>query len=141
MNDKLLKVVDRFAGLRVGVIGEAMLDVYTEGDVSRICREAPVPVVTVSEERAVPGGAANTAANLVSLGARPRFLSVVGDDYEGELNEMRRVTKSGGWLIICNGDDEFQRALPDGELLRRGFEAFRHESPSGGIIYNYRLRV
>lgn len=66
---------------------------------------------------------------------------VVGDDYEGELNEMRRVTKSGGWLIICNGDDEFQRALPDGELLRRGFEAFRHESPSGGIIYNYRLRV
>ena len=66
---------------------------------------------------------------------------VVGDDYEGELAEMRRVTKSGGWLIICNGDDEFQRPRPDGELIRRGFEAFRHESSSGGIIYNYRLRV
>ena len=66
---------------------------------------------------------------------------VVGDDYEGELHEMRRVTKPGGWLIICNGDDEFQRAHPDGELIRRGFEAFRHESSSGGIIYNYLLRV
>ncbi len=66
---------------------------------------------------------------------------VVGDDYEGELNEMRRVAKPGGWLIICNGDDEFQRPRPDGELIRRGFEAFRHESSSGGIIYNYRLRV
>jgi len=66
---------------------------------------------------------------------------VVGDDYEGELAEMRRVLKPGGWLIICNGDDEFMRKGPDPELTNRGFEAFRHESPSGGIIYNYRLRV
>lgn len=94
MNNKLLKLVDRFAGRRVGVIGEAMLDVYTEGDVSRICREAPVPVVTVSEERAVPGGAANTAANLVSLGARPRFLSVVGDDYEARI--LMRALQAAG---------------------------------------------
>ena len=66
---------------------------------------------------------------------------VVGDDYERELAEMRRVTKPGGWLIICNGDDEFQRKRPDPELTRRGFETFCHESPSGGIIYNYRLHV
>ena len=66
---------------------------------------------------------------------------VVGDDYEGELGEMRRVTKPGGWLVICNGDDQFRRKRPDPELTRRGFEAFCHESPSGGIIYNYRLRV
>lgn len=66
---------------------------------------------------------------------------VVGDDYEGELGEMRRVLKPGGWIIICNGDDEFRRCGPDPELIGRGFEAFCHESPSGGIIYNYRLRV
>ena len=66
---------------------------------------------------------------------------VVGDDYEAELSEMRRVTKPGGWLVICNGDDEFKRTAPDPELTRRGFEPFCHESPSGGIIYNYRLRV
>ena len=94
MNDKLLKLVDRFDGLRVAVIGEAMLDVYTEGEVSRICREAPVPVVTVAEERAVPGGAANTAANLVSLGARTRFLSVVGNDHEAKI--LRRTLRAAG---------------------------------------------
>jgi len=66
---------------------------------------------------------------------------VVGDDYEGELREMRRVTRPGGWLVVCNGDDGFQRTRPDSELIRRGFEAFRHESPSGGVIFNYRLRV
>lgn len=66
---------------------------------------------------------------------------VVGDDYDAELGEMRRVTKPGGWLIICNGDDEFKRRSPDPMLISRGFESFRHESPSGGIIYNYRLRI
>lgn len=65
---------------------------------------------------------------------------VVGDDYENEIEEMLRVTKPGGWLIICNGDDEFIRTSPDKELMKRGFEAFRHESPSGGVIYNYRYQ-
>lgn len=66
---------------------------------------------------------------------------VVGDDYEAELHEMRRVTKPGGWLVICNGDDESKRKGPDPELTRRGFKAFCHESPSGGIIYNYHMRA
>ena len=66
---------------------------------------------------------------------------VVGDDYPGEIAEMERVTKSGGWLVICNGDDEFVRESPDGELLARGFEYFHHESIEGGIIYNYRKQV
>ncbi len=94
MNNDLLKLVDRFDGLRVAVIGEAMLDVYAEGDVSRICREAPVPVVNIAAERTVPGGAANTAANLASLGAQVSFLSVIGSDYEGKV--LRRALKSSG---------------------------------------------
>lgn len=66
---------------------------------------------------------------------------VVGDFYDEEIAEMARVTKNGGWLIICNGDDEFKRKAPDKELVDRGFEWFRHESIEGGIIYNYRKRV
>lgn len=66
---------------------------------------------------------------------------VVGDDYDKEIEEMVRVTKPGGWLIMCNGDDERKRASADAELVKRGFETFRHVSPSGGVIYNYRLRV
>ena len=66
---------------------------------------------------------------------------VIGDDYEGEITEITRITKNGGWLIICNGDDEFKREKPDPELTERGFEWFRHESIEGGIIYNYRKQV
>ena len=66
---------------------------------------------------------------------------VVGDDYGAELAEMRRVTRPGGRIVICNGDDGYRRKAPDPELIRRVFEPFRHESPSGGIIYNYRLQV
>lgn len=66
---------------------------------------------------------------------------VVGDSYDEEIMEMTRVTKNEGWIIICNGDDEFKRTAPDRELIDRGFEWFRHESIEGGIIYNYRKKV
>ncbi len=66
---------------------------------------------------------------------------VVGDSYEEEIAEMARITKCGGWLVICNGDDEFRRTMPNEELTSRGFEWFRHESVEGGTIYNYRKQV
>ncbi len=66
---------------------------------------------------------------------------VVGDHYEEEINEMIRVTKDGGMIVICNGDDDIKRKGPDKELTSRGFEAFYHESPIGGDIYNYTLKV
>ena len=66
---------------------------------------------------------------------------VIGDFYEEEIAEITRVTRDGGWLVICNGDDEFKRSGPDPELTSRGFEWFRHESVEGGVIYNYRKQV
>ena len=66
---------------------------------------------------------------------------VIGDFYEEEIVEITRITKDGGWLVICNGDDEFKREAPDPELTSRGFEWFRHESTEGGIIFNYRKQV
>ncbi|MBD5117130.1 MAG: class I SAM-dependent methyltransferase [Ruminococcaceae bacterium] len=66
---------------------------------------------------------------------------VVGDFYDEEIAEMTRVTKNGGFIVCCNGDDEFKRKAPDNELVSRGFEFFRHESCEGGIIYDYRKMV
>lgn len=66
-------VVQHFAGLRVLVIGDAMLDRFVEGTATRICKEAPVPVVQKQAEQSCPGGAANTATNLSALGADVRF--------------------------------------------------------------------
>lgn len=66
---------------------------------------------------------------------------VIGDHYEEEIAEITRITRDGGWLVICNGDDAFRRTRPDPELTARGFEWFRHETPEGGIVYNYRKQV
>ncbi len=79
----LRPVLDALPGAAVLVVGDALLDDYLHGSGTRICREAPVPVVTVSERRPVPGGAGNVAANAAALGGRLRLLSVVGDDAAG----------------------------------------------------------
>jgi D-beta-D-heptose 7-phosphate kinase / D-beta-D-heptose 1-phosphate adenosyltransferase len=78
-----VELVRRFRGLRALVIGDAMLDTYLEGTASRLCREGPVPVVRKTGEYCVPGGAANTAANLRALEAEVYFLTIVGRDPAG----------------------------------------------------------
>jgi len=83
MSIDLTRIIDAWAGLQVTVVGDAMLDVYLEGSIGRLCREAPVPVVEVREKRKLPGGAANAAVNVHEMGGRVRFLSVVGSDREG----------------------------------------------------------
>jgi rfaE bifunctional protein kinase chain/domain len=69
-----------FSRVRILVAGDVMLDRYWFGDVSRISPEAPVPVVHVKRSEERPGGAANVARNVTSLGAQCRLLSVVGND-------------------------------------------------------------
>lgn len=73
-------VIDRFAEMRVAVVGDLMLDCYLHGDVRRISPEAPVPVVHARSERFVAGGAANVAANVASLGASVQLVGVCGLD-------------------------------------------------------------
>lgn len=65
------------------VVGDAMLDRYIYGTVERISPEAPVPVLSVEREVAVPGGAGNVVRNLGALGVAVAFVSVVGDDQAG----------------------------------------------------------
>lgn len=71
--------------IKVGVIGDVMLDTYMWGHVERISPEAPVPIVTLDQKEYRIGGAANVALNIASLGASVSMLSVVGDDEEGKL--------------------------------------------------------
>ena len=80
---KYNSIIQRFKGKRLLVIGDAVLDRYIKGSVSRISPEAPVPVVFQEESFYTPGGAANVANNLASLGADVTLVSKIGDDIEG----------------------------------------------------------
>jgi D-beta-D-heptose 7-phosphate kinase/D-beta-D-heptose 1-phosphate adenosyltransferase len=68
---------------RVLVAGDVMLDRYWTGDTSRVSPEAPVPVVHVRQAEDRPGGAANVALNIASLGTRAAVAGLVGDDEAG----------------------------------------------------------
>ncbi|WP_420138952.1 D-glycero-beta-D-manno-heptose-7-phosphate kinase [Sphingomonas sp.] len=92
--------LDHLSDYRVAVIGDVMLDCYMSGTVSRISPEAPVPVMRVTEERAVPGGAANVAANLASLGLGVNLVGLAGQDSARE--ELIALLASMG-DIDCNG--------------------------------------
>jgi D-glycero-beta-D-manno-heptose-7-phosphate kinase len=80
MGSELNTYLDKFENLPILVIGDVMLDKYILGDVERISPEAPVQVVTVKEERYTPGGAANVANNIVSLGGKAFLVGIVGED-------------------------------------------------------------
>jgi rfaE bifunctional protein kinase chain/domain len=81
--ERLNAILDRFSRSRILVIGDLMLDEFLWGKVTRISPEAPVPVVDVQRRAAYPGGAANVARNLASLGAATGVAGVIGDDEPG----------------------------------------------------------
>jgi len=73
-------ILNTAAKRTVLVTGDAMLDQFLWGDVSRISPEAPVPVVEFQRENFMPGGAANVARNLTALNCAAKIHSVVGRD-------------------------------------------------------------
>jgi rfaE bifunctional protein kinase chain/domain len=78
------KILDRFAQVRLAVVGDIILDEYLVGDAERVSPEAPVPVVHIQSESVVLGGAGNVVRNLVALGVDCEFASVVGKDLDGD---------------------------------------------------------
>ena len=79
-----LRLIRQFAGTRVLVIGDLMVDRFVRGNVTRISPEAPVPVVHVKDESDLPGGAGNVIMNLASLGAVVTPVGMIGRDPAGE---------------------------------------------------------
>jgi D-beta-D-heptose 7-phosphate kinase/D-beta-D-heptose 1-phosphate adenosyltransferase len=139
--------VAAFAGRRVLVVGDVMLDEFVWGDAYRISPEAPVPVVHVGRRTFVPGGAGNVAANVVALGGEAVLGSVAGADLPGEV--LRRAlgekgVGTGGLLadagrptttktrIVARGqqvvrvDTEERAALP--EALEAEFAAWTEKA-------------
>ncbi len=80
---ELDKLFESFRSLKIGVIGDVMLDTYWWGNAERISPEAPVPVVSVLKKEQRIGGAGNVALNASALGAVVHVISITGKDDEG----------------------------------------------------------
>ena len=81
---KLEDIAQQFSGRKILVVGDIIADVYLNGKISRISREAPVLVLEEIGKRIVAGGAGNVVANLAELGSEVYAVGVVGDDYNAE---------------------------------------------------------
>lgn len=92
--ERAAEITNNFAGKRIIVLGDLMLDEFIFGRVRRISPEAPVPVVEVEKQTLALGGAGNVVSNLVGLGASPVALGVVGDDMDAE--RMRLAFEKSG---------------------------------------------
>lgn len=87
-------LLEKISRVRVLVVGDVMLDHYIHGDATRISPEAPVPVVNVSKDRYVTGGAANVALNIRSLSAGAALCGLCGDDEAGR--RLRAILSTAG---------------------------------------------
>src|ERR687895_1914975 len=91
---RLVEIVRGFADRRLVVIGDAIADQFLYGNISRVSREAPVFILRHEQTQTVPGGAANCAMNLASLGARVSLIAAVGNDEAGR--DLRAKLEASG---------------------------------------------
>ncbi len=82
--EQLRELSKAWQGKKVLVVGDLMLDEYLIGTAERISPEAPVPIILCEKRTYGAGGAANTAMNLLTLGAQVTVCGIVGDDWAGE---------------------------------------------------------
>jgi D-beta-D-heptose 7-phosphate kinase / D-beta-D-heptose 1-phosphate adenosyltransferase len=153
----LLAVLDRFASLKVWVVGDLMLDEYVMGAVERVSPEAPVPVVRVSGTEHRLGGAANVARQVAALGAKVSVAGIIGTDAAGD-DLLRLCAASGidtgGIVRVANRRTtrklrvlghsqqllrmDWEDSIPgSAELCTRMLEGLGAEMPDAVILSDY----
>ena len=94
MATDLKELIDEMQGQEILVIGDMVADIYLDGRISRISREAPVLVLEQAGEKIVAGGAANVVNNVATLGGRVHALGVVGLDHGAD--GLREILDGNG---------------------------------------------
>ena len=130
--NNLIKIVDQFKNKNILVIGDVMLDKYIWGEVSRISPEAPVQVVNVIKESYAPGGAANVANNIVSLGAQAFMVGIVGNDTTRDklINELEKKSIDVSGLI----NDKNKRTIQKVRVIGRNQQLLRFDYEKKGYV-------
>jgi D-beta-D-heptose 7-phosphate kinase/D-beta-D-heptose 1-phosphate adenosyltransferase len=131
--DSLAECLADFRNRRLLVVGDAIVDEYLLGDCSRLSPEAPVPVVKVNSSRRVLGGAANTAANIVSLGGRATLIALVGHDDAGATLRDCAQTVGVDLEPVDHGHSTLRKTRIIGQqqqVVRLDFEDLPAENPA-----------
>ena len=100
--DRGRRIASGFTGVQILVVGDAMLDRFLAGRVTRISPEAPVPVVIFDHETQRIGGAANVAHNVTALGGQATLVAVTGQDEAA--STLTRACRDAGIAPVFVGD-------------------------------------
>lgn len=155
----LISIIDKFKNNKIMVLGDVMLDTYIIGDVNRISPEAPVPILEVKKELHIPGGAANVASNIASLGAAAYLFGLCGEDMacktlKKELKkrgistdtlfidndrlttEKCRIVSSSPYQPIVRHDREVKKEMPRSlqRIMLSSIKTRLEEKAIGGIL-------
>ncbi|MBI2667972.1 D-glycero-beta-D-manno-heptose-7-phosphate kinase [Candidatus Woesearchaeota archaeon] len=132
MKNNLIKIMSKFKEKKILVIGDVILDKYVFGDVSRVSPEAPIPLVDVSWENFVPGGAANAANNLASLGAQAYIIGVIGEDQNAVilLNKLNSRGIKTDFIV----KDKNRRTILKERIVARSQQLLRVDYDTKDII-------
>jgi rfaE bifunctional protein kinase chain/domain len=100
---RLKRLLPRFRKLRIGVLGDLMLDRYVWGTANRLSPEAAVPVVDYVSEQDCPGGAGNVAVNVAALGAQVELFGVIGAQKNVDGKNLKKIAadEAGAALHAC----------------------------------------
>jgi len=98
-SSRLRKLLAKFGGKKVLVVGDLIIDEYLFGDAKRISPEAPIPVFELKQESATPGAAAYVASHIQHLGGVPFLCGITGSDANGDrirsLLEEQKIATDG----------------------------------------------
>lgn len=99
---KLSEIIrQQFPAKTVVIIGDAVADQFLHGTIARVSREAPVFILRHDETETIPGGAANAAANVASMGGNAVLVGVIGEDANGKaLFEKLKASKVNCDFIV-----------------------------------------
>ena len=118
MKEELLSILDELEGRRILVLGDVVADIYLQGTISRISREAPVLVLEQQQEVIVAGGAANVVNNVATLGGRVFAVGLVGNDSGGE--GLKEVLQQNGAHIEGLLTDEARPTISKTRIIAGG---------------------
>ncbi len=130
----LLSVIESFDQQSVLVIGDVMYDRFVYGSASRISPEAPVPVLAVTHETTMLGGAGNVVRNVLSLGAAAGMMGVIGDDAIAQQiqDAMSALPRAASYLVTEHGRTsscKIRHIAAGQQLLRSDHEDTRPVQP------------
>ena len=132
----LINKLDNVTSKKILVIGDVMIDKYYIGISKRISPEAPVPILLKKSEKFVLGGASNVAINIKKANQDVSILSVVGDDYNGDLLvNMLQENNINTNLIIK--DKDRNTTVKNRFIGQNNMQMFRFDEETNNPVNNY----